>query len=330
MKVNEPADTVVRVDHDRLHAFVREAAKAIGMPESRGELLADLLTETDLRGVLSHGTWQLARYVRETQAGRINPTPTISTAHETANSLLLDGDGGLGYFPAHEGTHALITKAREHGMAMLVTRNHGHIGAAGTYPRLAAEHALAGFATSGVQPRLSPGDPHHRAAPSPPMAFSLPAGDEPPLVFDAAVTSPMRRLRRHEDPKLRQQATRVALRMIGLGTVCQAWGGLVAGLPADPERARRRYADAHQGAMVFVFDPGLFIERDRLGREMDELAQRIRQLEPLEGTEGAFLPGHVELERRRICLEEGIPLSEPHHEQLAKLAAELGLTPPWT
>ena len=306
-----------------------EASLRVNMPEHRAGLLAELLTACDLRGVLSHGSQQLPRYVHEIRDKGINPDPNVQIIKDTSNTLTLDGDGGLGYYPAYEGTQRLMEKAREHGMAMLVTRNHGHIGAAGIYTRLAAEHGLAAFATSGVQMRLRPEHSVFAAAPSPPMSFSLPAGEEPPLVLDANVTHWLDYTKHDDDPRLKRRLMQVVLRMIGMGTVCQAWGGLLTGLPADAERAVRTYRNAHQGALLFMFDPGLFIEPDRLGREMDEFAQRMRQLKPIEGSEGAFLPGHVESEREKKYRREGIPLSETHYRDMEILAASLGLTPPW-
>ena len=65
------------------------------MPGERAALLAELLTANDLRGVLSHGTQQLATYVRLVRDGSLNPAPEPTVVRETANSLLVDGDGGL-------------------------------------------------------------------------------------------------------------------------------------------------------------------------------------------------------------------------------------------
>ena len=125
---------------------------------ARAGLLADLLTANDLRGVISHGTAQLATYVRLLRDGTLNPEPRLEVVRETPTSLLVDGDGGLGYFPAHEGTQLLSKKAEDAGIAVLVTRNHGHFGAAGLYSRLTLQHDLLSFVTSGHQLELHPGE----------------------------------------------------------------------------------------------------------------------------------------------------------------------------
>ena len=66
--------------------------------------------------------------------GGLNPRPNVRLVQETPTSLVMDGDSGLGYFPAYQGTLRAIEKAKQQGMAAMVTRNHGHIGAAGIYP----------------------------------------------------------------------------------------------------------------------------------------------------------------------------------------------------
>src|SRR5262249_7563411 len=148
---------------------------------------------------------------------------------ETPTSLVMDGDFGLGYFPAYEGTLKAIEKAKQQGMAAMVTRNHGHIGAAGVFARMTLAHDLLTVVTSGVQLDLHAGDTVIRAAGGSPMSFSAPALNEPPLVLDCGVTHGIQ-----GNPPDRDELTRLApgvvLRAIGFGTICQAWGGLLAGL----------------------------------------------------------------------------------------------------
>jgi LDH2 family malate/lactate/ureidoglycolate dehydrogenase len=326
--MNQPPANAVRVPHDPLQAFVYDAARAADVPEDHATLLARLLVESDLRGVLSHGSRQIVRYVREIRSGGINPRPRVTVVRETPTSVLMDGDFGLGYFPAVEGTLRTIEKAKQHGMAALVTRHHGHIGAAGIYARMTLAHDLLTFVTSGVQLDLKPGDPVERAAGGSPMAFSAPGRDEPALLLDCGVTHNIQHGAPQRDD-LARLAPAVVLRAIGFGTICQAWGGLLAGLPIDAVRASRPYGWATQGAMLFTFQIGLFADVDGFKREIDEYARRVRRLQPLDGTEGAFLPGGVEAERERAYRRDGIPLSDAHRKDLEQLADELGIRPPW-
>ena len=107
------------------------AAQTVGLPKEKSDLLAELLTANDLRGVFSHGTRLMAEYAPLMRDGLLNNAPDVRVVRETPVSMVVDGDGGLGYFPAFEGTRLAIEKANSHGMAVMQSRNHGHIGAAG-------------------------------------------------------------------------------------------------------------------------------------------------------------------------------------------------------
>ncbi len=49
--MNRPPLTCIRVPHRQLHQFVLNCAQNVGMPAGKAELLAQLLTTNDLRGV---------------------------------------------------------------------------------------------------------------------------------------------------------------------------------------------------------------------------------------------------------------------------------------
>lgn len=326
--MNLPPETYIRISHQEMQAFVAEAGRAAGLPVDKAELLAELLVANDLRGVFSHGTRQIATYARLMRDGRLNAQPQVETVCETAVSLLVDGDGGLGYFPAHQGTLALIDKALAQGIAILLTRNHGHFGAAGLYSRLTLPHDLLCFVTSGHQLSLGPSKPVYAAAGGSPMSFSAPAGSEDALVLDFGAMHDLYSSSPHRD-EIARLAPGIVFRAIGMGAVCQAWGGLLAGVPIDADRAGRDYPGANQGSLVIAFRIDLFMPPGQFKREMDEYVCRVRALQPLEGFDEAYLPGGVEAAREREYREQGIPVGPEHQERLQELADELALRPPW-
>ena len=91
LRVNNPPEQAMRVDHRRLHDFVSTAARTVGLTGERAQLLADLLVANDLRGVFSHGSHQIAAYARLIRDRDLNSDPDLKIVRETPNSLLLDG-----------------------------------------------------------------------------------------------------------------------------------------------------------------------------------------------------------------------------------------------
>lgn len=326
--MNSPPDQFDRISHERLQDFVVRAATHTGLPEDKAALLAELLTGNDLRGVFSHGTQQIATYAMLMRDGKLNNKPNINVVRETDNSLLLDGDGGLGYFPAAEGTSRIVDKANNQGMAILMTRNHGHFGAAGLYSRMTVEHDLITYVTSGHQLNLKPGADLFSAAGGSPMSFSAPAGEEPDLVLDFGAVHDMY----SSDPN-REEIARLApglvMRCIGMGEVCQSWGGLLSGLPLHADKPRWSWPGANQGSMVITFRIDLFLDPAEFKREMDDYVRAVRQLKPLAGFDASHMPGGIESEREAQSRQHGIPVGAQHRARLDELSAQLGIAPPW-
>ena len=326
--MNLPPEEFVRVPHEKLAALVSAIGQAAGLPAARAALLADLLVGNDLKGVFSHGSRQIAAYARQMRDGELNTDPQVRIVSETAQTALMDGDGGLGYFPAYEGTLLAIEKAKATGMAAVLTRNHGHFGAAGIYARMTLGHGLLAFVTSGHQLHLRPGRPITDAGGGSPMAWTAPAGEEDGLVLDFGTMHDFY----DEDPyrdELVRMAPGVALRHIGMGAVCQAWGGLLAGIPVDSGQADRRYPGANQGSLLICFRVSLFMPVEGFQQQMDAYSRGVRQLEPLPSFRESYLPGGIEVVREREYRAQGVPVGPKHREALAAAAKEFGVAVPW-
>lgn len=326
--MNLPPTTAILVSHTLLEAFIDQMGQAVGLAAEKAALLANLLTANDLRGVFSHGTTQMATYARLLRDGILNNQPDVHVVKETPVSVLVDGDGGLGYFPSYQATQILIEKAKSQGMAVALTRNHGHFGAAGLYSRMTLPHDLLCFVTSGHQLELQPGQHLLSAAGGSPMSFSSPAGEEDSLLLDFGAIHDLYANSPHRDEIIRL-APGTVFRSLGMGAICQSWGGFLAGVPLDPKRANRTWSGANQGSLVMAFRIDLFMEPQQFKAEMDEYVCAVKTLQPLPGFEESFLPGGVEAKRTRLYREQGIPVGPQHQKRLEAVAQELGLQAPW-
>jgi L-2-hydroxycarboxylate dehydrogenase (NAD+) len=313
-----------------LRDLVRTLAEGAGLEADKAALLAELLVQNDLRGVFSHGSRQIATYARDMRDGKLNPRPQVVVQQESAATLLVDGDAGLGYFPSWQAAQALVKKAQEVGVGVAVTRHHGHFGAAGLYTRVAAAAGLVGYDTSGHQLRLQPGQPLLAAAGGSPMSFAIPAGEEPPLVLDFGAIHDLYGATPERLEYMMDNLPSTLFRSLGLGAVCQSLGGFLAGVPLDESRARRRFPGANQGALFVFIDPGRFIDPAVLRREMDAYHRVVATLQPFPKTgDRATLPGRLEWEREREWAEAGVPVGSRHRAELSAVAAEFGVPVPW-
>ena len=76
--MNGPPKDFVRVAPDAMRGFVTAAFETVGVSAEDAGLLAGLLVKNDLRGVFSHGTWQVRTYVGLVRDRRLNPQPRVA------------------------------------------------------------------------------------------------------------------------------------------------------------------------------------------------------------------------------------------------------------
>ena len=65
---------------------------AWGMSKSDAKVTADVMVETDLRGVDSHGINMLRQYEETKQRGALNISPNTEIVRERKTTALLDAD----------------------------------------------------------------------------------------------------------------------------------------------------------------------------------------------------------------------------------------------
>jgi L-2-hydroxycarboxylate dehydrogenase (NAD+) len=244
--------------------------------------------------------------------------------NESPSTLLVDGDGGLGYFAAYRAAQALVDKCKTCGIAAAVTRNHGHIGAAGIYSRILVENDLIAYVTSGHQLTLSSDESIMHAAGGSPMSFAVPAEHSPAMVLDFGAMHDL-----YDDSPNRLDIIRLApgivFRSMGLGFMCQALGGFLAGVPVERERAERRFEGANQGSLIIALNISIFLPLHDFKQEMYEYMQIAAGMQPLPGFDRATLPGVLEAEREQEFRLNGIPVGKGHMDILDKAAREFGI-----
>lgn len=315
-----------RVMPEDMRKFMSEMYCRVGMSADRSRLMAELLVDTDIRGVFSHGTRQSARYLRLLRDGDLNPNPERSIVHQTPATGAIDGDGGLGHFASWRAAHLAVEKAAAVGLAAVATRNHFHFGAAGKYSRVISGAGMAGFVVSSHVRQLSPDQGIMSANGASPMSFAVPSGREHPLVLDMSTALALSGSADFETTFQRMPAT--FFKSLGLGAVCHALGGLLAGIQTFDEQGAS-WPAVNQGSFILAVDISAFAPREAFQRQMDDFIASVRGLKPFPGEDRALLPGALEWEREQSWASEGIPVGPDHRRDLAAIAAELGVETPF-
>src|SRR5919201_5898981 len=124
---------------------------AWGMSDAHADTTAEMMLETDLRGVDSHGISMLPTYDREFRAGRLNMTPSYKTVREGPAFALIDADASLGHPVSVHAMNMAVDKCRDSGVAVVSVFNSHHFGAAGCYSRIAADRGAIGMVTASTR-----------------------------------------------------------------------------------------------------------------------------------------------------------------------------------
>src|SRR5258706_14364986 len=97
-------------------AFIKDAMRAVGMPEADAAKVAELMVEADLTGADAHGVFRLPQYVRRIKAGGVNPKATIKVEKTAPATATVDGDNGMGHLVMQHAADTAIALAKETGV----------------------------------------------------------------------------------------------------------------------------------------------------------------------------------------------------------------------
>ena len=179
----------VFVPFDKLERFMKEALMGAGVPKADAEIIADVLIESDKRGIDSHGIGRLKPiYIDRIDKGILNPVTNIEVLKDEKATAVLDGHNGMGHVVSHKAMGMAIEKAKKNGIAMTVVRNSTHYGIAGYYATMATKEDMIGITGTNARPSIAPTFGVENMLGTNPLTIGLPTDDPFPFVLDCATS----------------------------------------------------------------------------------------------------------------------------------------------
>ena len=334
---------------DPLRESCSRLFQAKGVPKQNADLVSETLVESDLRGVHSHGTSRMRSYITFLEEGTVNPQPNMRVVQERTALALLDADDGHGQVAGVKAMRLAMEKAREVGFAAVAVRNSFHYGAAAYYAMMALDEDMIGFATTNTLNNTVIWGSMVGGVGNNPVSYAIPAGEELPIVLDAAhsvVAHGKVRLAQSEgkeiplgwgvdeegNPTTDPNALKVMLpaggyKGSGQAVVMEILSGILPGSRScfEARQARERGDKWRIGHFFWALDIEGFMPVEHFRRRVDEYIRAAKALPKAAGVERIYMPGEIEYRLKAECLENGIPLARSTVAALQELDEELGV-----
>jgi len=342
-----------RLQSSELEAFVARALTAVGLPAPDAEQVARLMILADLRGADGHGIFRLPQYVRRIRAGGMNLRPNIRVARETEAMALVDGDNGMGHLVMRFAAQVAIEKAKRAGVAWVGVRQSNHAGPAALYAMMPLAHDMIGiYIAVGSANHMPPWGGVELLLSTNPIAFAIPAFEEPPIVLDIATSvaaygkvktkalrgepmpegwmidalgNPLTDPRRAEEgfllPIGGYKGYGLAL-VFGLlaGTLNgAAFGRNVIDFNKDDE------TPTNTGQVIMALDVARFSPVEAFKRSVDQVIREMRNSRKMPGVDQIRLPGEQSHATWMERCAAGVPMNDTLFKDLQRLATSLGI-----
>ncbi len=177
------------VDWKTITNFVIDAFVGYGIPRADAEICADVLLESDKRGIESHGCNRFKPvYLDRIKAGIQNPITNFEIVKETETTAVVDGHNGMGQVIGYKSMKMAIEKAKKYGMGMVVVRNSCHYGIAGYYTSMATKAGCIGMTGTNARPTVAPTFGVQGAFGTNPLTLGVPTDEVFDFNFDCATS----------------------------------------------------------------------------------------------------------------------------------------------
>ena len=324
---NHNMDTSPRYRADDLRRLTREILTRCGMTSRDASISADVLIDTDLRGIDSHGI-----------------------AHLSSHNAYVPG---LRLVVAYNAMKLAIEKAEANGVAMVAVTNSHHYGAAGYYSMMALPHDMIGISMTNASPAVLPTFGLERRLGTNAISFAVPAGEEPPYVLDMATSTvavgKLELARRRGEPiplgwavdkhgagttdpndywdggallPLGSTPELSSFKGYGLGILVDILSGVLSGVGFGAALSRE---DRTVGHFLGAIRIESFRPVEDFKEMMDDMIRSLRSTPTGLGDERVLVPGLKEHETYQERSRTGIPLHPEVRDSLKGLADELGI-----
>ena len=340
----------VNVSIEQLYKIVTKLFLGMGCNEEEAAYAAEVLVETDRRGVDTHGVARLGLYHFYLDSGRANKNASLKIISSDAPYLMVDADNGVGIIMAPQAVDLAIRKAEEQGCCIMGVRNSNHFGAAGYYAAKCADRGFVAIVSSNSPPTMAPFGGKALIHGNSPWSIAIPGGirHTDPIMFDMACSEVSRGKLETAEREGKQMPLGCGIDGDGLPSTDPTeilkngsllpFGGikgycitmLVEVLSSlltfsSYGKGLNMIDSKNTGHFVLLMDPGRFGDISVFKASIDEYVDSIKNSPRAPGVEEIIIPGELEARAIRFHNKFGLDLDEGIAASLAEVAVKTGL-----
>ena len=174
---------------DKMEAFMKDVFIKVGVPPEDAAICADVLIESDKRGIDSHGVGRFKPiYIDRIKDGIQNPVTQFEVVKDHLATAVVDGHDGMGQVIGKRSMQMAIDKAKSHGLGMVVVRNSTHYGIAGYYANMAVKAGMIGITGTNARPSIAPTFGIENMLGTNPLTVGMPSDEDFPFILDCATS----------------------------------------------------------------------------------------------------------------------------------------------
>ncbi len=319
------------------------------------ETTAKALAETDALGTHTHGTKNLAGYIKKAHDGGVSLTAQPEILRQGSAYALIDGHAALGMVSSTFAMELACDKAEQEGVALCVVKNSCHFGAAGYYANLAAKRGMIGISMSNVDPNMTIPGARGMVIGNNPLAYAAPAQSVPSVFLDIAMSNvaSLKVVQARKDgkeipptwivdkdgvpttdpshyPEEGAMQPMAAHKGYGLALLVELLSGILSGgsMSMSGEITSWCFNSSEKNNVChafFAIDPKCFLG-EPIDKRMEAAAEMLHSAPKAKNTPRIYTPGEIEWGHYKKAEAEGIELPDEVSASLKELASQSGVT----
>ncbi|MFT6582449.1 MAG: putative oxidoreductase [Alphaproteobacteria bacterium] len=344
------------VNHEKLRAVVEAICIGAGSEGDEPELVSENLVNANLMGHDSHGVGMLPRYISCVLTGALQVNAHAKIVVDSGALVVVDGQAGFGQVIGGEIMDIGIERVRQHGVAIVATRNSFHLCRIGAW---AERCARAGYVSMhhtnvvGHGPAVAPYGGGEARYSTNPYTVGIPATDNQPMTVLDMATSVVAmgkvRVARNKgeqvpegilldpegkpttDPNVMYQDEIGAVLPFGghkgggLALINELLAGCMSGgQTLRPETVAGRNTTLNN-MLSIIIDPTKLVEESFFKSEIDATLDYIKATRPIDPDKPVLVPGDPERLMKAEREAKGVPIDDQTWIDILAAAKSVGV-----